>query len=57
MTFGIFDFEKCFVMLRFKVASLCNQLLEFSSKQYENMQRCYKHHIEDYACDILEKKK
>ena len=43
-------------MLQNREASLCNQfLLELSSSQYENMQRCYKH-IEDAHVTFGEEK-
>ena len=44
---GIFDLDNFQVRLQYGVASLCNQLLpEFSSNQFETLDRCYKY-IED----------
>ena len=46
-SYGILDLDNFQVRLQYWVASLCNQLLpEFSSNQFETLQRCYKH-IED----------
>ena len=45
--YGILDLDNFQVRLQHGVASLCNQLLpEFSSNQFETLNRCYKH-IED----------
>ena len=42
--YGILDLDNFQVRLQYGVASLCNQLLpEFSSNQFETLQRCYKH--------------
>ena len=41
------DLDNFQVRLQYGIASLCNQLLpEFSSNQFQTLQRCYKH-IED----------
>ena len=45
--YSILDLDNFQVRLQYCVASLCNQLLsEFSSNQFETLDRCYKH-IED----------
>ena len=42
--YGILDIDNFQVSLQYGVASSCNQLLpEFSSSQFETVQRCHKH--------------
>ena len=39
--YGVFDLDNFEVSLQYGTASLCNQLLEFSSHQFESLHRCY----------------
>ena len=42
--YGILDLDNFQVRLQYGVACLCNQVLpEFSSNQFETLQRCQKH--------------
>ena len=56
--YSIFDLDNIEVRFQYWVARFCNQLLlEFSSIQFKNSHRCYKHIEDIHTCDILQTKR